>query len=274
MKSSLKVLTLSAFVVAASASLAAEHRLLESQKALVGPEYVFPSSANVQGVGAYFKTRMVLTNPTGSEITVLATLSTPSGFSASLPIALASFQTRIYENFLAEAFGYIGGGGVNLVEQGAATGGVRKPFLAVAEVYVDAPTGRYSTPVTGLSPDDRVVRTAVETGFSMVTGLRANATNRANFGCSNADIVPVTVRAEIYTSSSPNVGSPAAVEEFSLAAGGWGQKAVPVQDEVIRILYSVSSGGGDLGAYCYGVNVNNASNDGTSIPASYAPVVP
>ena len=133
------------------------------------------------------------------------------------------------------------------------------------------PTGRYSTPVTGLSPDDMVVRPAVETGFSMVTGLRANATNRANFGCSNADVVPVTVRAEIYTSSTPNLGSPAAVEEFSLAAGGWGQKAVPVQDELIRILYSVSSGGGDLGVYCYGVNVNNASNDGTSIPAIYAP---
>ncbi len=32
------------------------------------------------------------------------------------------------------------------------------------------------------------------------------------------------------------------------------------------------SGGGDLGVYCYGVNVNNASNDGTPIPASYAPV--
>ena len=138
MKSSLKVLALSVFVVAASVSSAAEPRLLESQKALVGPEYVFPSSANVQGVGAYFKTRMVLTNPTGSEITVLATLSTPAGFSASVPIALASFQTRVYENFLADVFGYTGGGGVNLVEQGAATGGVRKPFLAVAEVYVDA----------------------------------------------------------------------------------------------------------------------------------------
>ena len=101
MKSSLKVLTLSVFVVAASVSAAAGPRVLETQKALVGPEYVFPSSANVQGVGAYFKTRMVLTNPTGSEITVLATLSTPTGFSASVPITLTSFQTRVYENFLA-----------------------------------------------------------------------------------------------------------------------------------------------------------------------------
>ena len=273
MKSSLKVLALSVFVVAASSSWAAEPRQQETLKALVGSDYVFPSSANVQGVGAYFRTRLVLTNPTGSEITVLATLSTPTGLSASVPIALTSFQTRVYENFLADVFGYTGGGGVNLVEQGAATGGVRKPFLAVAEVYVDAATGRYSTPVTGLSPDDMVVK-PTETGFSMVTGLRADGTNRANFGCSNADIVPVTVRAEIYTSSTPKLGSPAAVEEFSLAAGGWGQKAVPVQDDLIRILYSVSSGGGDLGVYCYGVNVNNASNDGTSIPASYAPLVP
>jgi hypothetical protein len=242
--------------------------------ALAGPEYVFPSTANVQGVGAYFRTRMVLTNPTGSEITVLATLSTPSGFSASVPIALTSFQTRVYENFLADIFGYTGGGGVNLFEQGAATGGVRKPFLAVAEVYVDGASGRYSSPVPGLGPDDMVVRPAVETGFSMVTGLRSNTTNRANFGCSNADLVSVTVRAEIYTSGTPTLGSPAAVEELFLPAGGWGQKAVPVQDELIRILYSVSSGGGGLGVYCFGVNVNNASNDGTPIPATYAPEVP
>ncbi len=101
---------------------------------------------------------MVLTNPTGSGITVLATLSTPTGLSATVPIALASFQTRVYEDFLADVFGYTGGGGVNLVEQGAATGGVRKPFLAVAEVYADAATGRYSSPVPGLGPDDMVVR--------------------------------------------------------------------------------------------------------------------
>jgi hypothetical protein len=49
---------------------------------------------------------------------------------------------------------------------------------------------------------------------------------------------------------------------------------VSVQDDLIRILYSVSGGGGNLGVYCYGVNVNNASNDGTPIPATYQPDVP
>lgn len=272
MRSSLKTLLIWVFLFAALASAAAEPRRQDTQKALVGSGYVFPSSANVQGVGAYFRTRMVLTNPTGSEMMVLATLSTPGGFSAEKSIALDSFQTRVYENFLAEVFEYTGGGGVNLVEQGASTGNLGRPFLAVAEVYADTATGRYSTPVTGLSPDDMVVRPAVEAGFSMVTGLRTNAANRANFGCSNADSVAVTVRAEIYTSNTPTIGSPAAVEEFSLPAGGWGQKAVPVQDELIRVLYTVSSGGGEFGVYCYGVNVNNASNDGTSIPASYVPL--
>lgn len=272
MRSSLKNVLIWAFAFAALAASAAEPRWQETQKALVGSGYVFPSSANVQGVGAYFRTRMVLTNPTGSAITVLSKLSTPAGFSVEKSIALDSFQTRVYENFLAEVFEYTGGGGVNLVELGAATGGLGRPFLAVAEVYADTAAGRYSTPVTGLSPDDRVVRPVVEAGFSMATGLRANTANRANFGCSNADSVAVTVRAEIYTSNSPTIGSPTAVEEFSLPAGGWGQKAVPVQDELIRILYKVSSGGGELGVYCYGVNVNNASNDGTSIPASYVPL--
>ena len=58
-----------------------------------------------------------------------------------------------------------------------------------------------------------------------------------------------------------------------MPAGGWGQRAVPVQDEQIRILYWVKSGGGNLGVYCYGVKVNNASNDGTSIPAVFVPLL-
>jgi hypothetical protein len=272
MRPNVGVLLTLGLALAAPGSSAAEPHGQVSQKALVGSGYVFPSTANTQGAGAYFRTRVVLTNPTGSVLTLLARLSTSGGFSAERTIALGSFQTRVYENFLSEVFDFTGGGGLNLVEQGASMGLPGRPFLAVAEVYAETVEGRYSTPVTGLSLDDMVVRPAIEKGYSMVTGLRANATNRANFGCSNADAVPVTVRAEVYTSNTPEIGSPAAVEEFSLPAGGWGQKAVPVQSEEIRILYMISSGGGALGTYCYGVNVNNASNDGTAIPASYVPM--
>ena len=267
------VLPLLASLAIASICVGAEPLQNQTAKELVGAGYVFPSSANVQGAGAYFKTRMVLTNPTMLPMTVLAMLSTPGGFSAGREISLAPAQTRIFENFLADVFGYVGGGGMNLIENGAATGGTALPFVAVAEVYTETTNGRYSTPITGLFTDDRVVDPSRETGFSLVTGIRANATNRANYGCSNADFVPVTVRAEFYTSNTPNVGSPAVVEEFALPAGGWGQRAVPVQDEQIRILYWVKSGGGNLGVYCYGVNVNNASNDGTSIPAVYVPLI-
>lgn len=274
MKNRLNLVAACVIVGSASISFAAEPAERASMKELVAGGYVFASSANVQGAfGAYFKTRMVLTNPALSSTTVIAALSTPAGFSASREIVLGPAQTRVFENFLADVFGYTGGGGVNLIEQGAATGGTGKPFVAVAEVYVEGANGRYSTPVIGLTTYDRVVRSGAEPGFSLVTGLRTKSANRANFGCSNADFVPVTVRAEIYTSTTPNVGSPAAVEELSLSAGGWSQKAVPVQDELVRILFWVTSGGGNLGVYCYGVNVNNASNDGTSMPAAYVPLV-
>lgn len=126
-------------------------------KHLVGAGYVFPSSANVQGAfGAYFRTRMVLTNSTGLPITIIAALSTPSGFSAGRQIPLAAAQTRIQESFLADVFGFTGGGGINLIEAGVFSG-APKPFVAVAEVYVDGVNGRCSTPITGLFTDDQVV---------------------------------------------------------------------------------------------------------------------
>jgi hypothetical protein len=60
----------------------------------------------------------------------------------------------------------------------------------------------------------------------------------------------------------------------SLAPYGWAQQAVPIQGDDVFAYFKVTSGGtGGLGVYCYGVNVNNTSNDGTSIPAHRWPPV-
>ncbi len=241
----------------------------EQPMGLVGSQYVFPSLANVQGIGAYFRTRMVLTNMNDSALTVIAVLMSPTGQRGLKTVGLASHETRTWEDFLGELFGYTGGGGVWLIDEGSALSGTPRPFLAVAEVYTDGVRGRTSTPVTGLLPDDRIVDPAVEAGYSLVTGLRADSGNRVNFGCANNELGPARVRAEIYASDSPGFSAPVAVEEFSLVENGWSQKALPVQDGQFRILFRAISGAGYLGIYCYGVNVNNSSNDGTSIPAAY-----
>ena len=251
------------------ASLVASEPPARSPQGLVAASYFFSSAANAQGAfGAFYRTRLVLTNPNASAISIVASLSTLSGSGGLQTIALAAGETRIYGNFLQDVFAYTGGGGFSLAESTSS-----RPFYATGEVYADAGSGRYSTALVAMSADDRVVNLAnLETGFSMSTGLVVDGSNRVNFGCANMDGTPVAVRADIYNESSP-VDNPAAKVTLSLKANGWEQQSVAVQGQKVRILFWQLSSGGLYGSYCYGVNVNNLSNDGTSAPALYAPLV-
>lgn len=235
---------------------------------IVGGGYAFGSSANAPGqFNAYFKTRLVLTNPNLVSLSVIAQLSTPAGPSQAKIIVLAPAETRVYENFLDDVFGYVGAAGIGLIEST-----LTRYFVAVGEVYAENANGRFSTPLLGLFTDDRVVR-STESGFSLVSGLRVNSTNRANMGCTNMDSESVSVRADVYGPGS-SLGSPSSSVTLDLVGFGFKQVAVPIQGDPINVLFVVTSGGGSLGAYCYGVNVNNQSNDGTWVPAGYIPYVP
>jgi hypothetical protein len=242
----------------------AEDRVLKARSplAIVDSSYVFPSSANTQGIGAYFKTRMVIFNPTASAITINILLSTPAGPVGPRAITLAPSETRVYDNFLSDVFGYVGGAGIRLWE-----GTNTRPFLASAEVYVDGPGGRYSTSIWGMSIDDRVASVA-ETGLSLSPGLQKNSANRSNYGCANMDGSSVSVQADFYTSAGGTANS-VQTAQMDLVANGWAQAAVPVTDDLVNIHFRYYNGGGALGVYCYGVTVNNASADGTSVPAVY-----
>lgn len=243
-----------------------EDRVLRSRSPLgvVDDTYLFPSSANVQGIGAYFKTRMVLVNPTPNPMTITVLLSTPAGSVGPQSVNLASSETRVYENFLSDVFGYTGGAGIRLSESSGS-----RPFVASAEVYAEGANGRFSTAVFGMSGDDRVAKVS-ESGLSLSAGLRVNAANRANFGCANSDNSPVSVQADFYTSTSGPT-TPAKSVVLDLPAYGWNQQPVPVNDDQINIHFRSFGGVGPLGAFCYEVAVNNASADGTSVPAVYVP---
>jgi hypothetical protein len=232
--------------------------------AIVDNSYVFPSSANTQGIGAYFKTRMVLVNPTPNPMTVNILLSTPGGPVGPHAVNLAPSETRVYENVLSDVFGYVGGAGIRLWESTNT-----KPFLASGEVYADTPGGRYGTSIWGMSIDDRVVSVA-ETGLSLSPGLQKNSANRSNYGCANMDGSSVSVQADFYTSAGGSA-TPVQSTQMDLVANGWAQAAVPVTDDLVNIRFRFFGGGGSLGVYCYGVTVNNASADGTSVPAVYVP---
>lgn len=232
--------------------------------ALTGKSYVFPSSANAQGqFGAYFKTKLTLYNPNSDAITVRAFLSTPTGASPTVSIALPANTYTRFDNFLDDKFGYTGGAGINLAESTAA-----RSFVAIAEVFTESDAGRYSTPLTGLLAADAVVElgSPIASPISVVAGLRVDAANRANFGCSSASADPIQVRADFYAFRN-FIRSATTSATLDLVPLGWAQKSVPVEGDDVIAIFWVVSGTPGAGVYCYGVNVNNASNDGTAIPA-------
>ncbi len=245
--------------------LAASEPPARNPQGLLAASYFFPSAANAQGAfGVTFKTRLVLTNPTASAISIIASLNTGTGSGGLQTIALAAEETRVYGNFLQDVFTFTGGGGFSLAESTDS-----KPFYAVGEVYADAGNGRFSTALVGMSADDRVVNLAnLETGFSMSTGLVVDGSNRVNFGCANMDATAVAVRADVYNETSSD---PVATATLNLLPNGWEQQSVAVSGRKVKILFWQLSSGGMNGSYCYGVKVNNQSGDGTSIPALYAP---
>jgi len=231
---------------------------------LVGRSYVFPSAANAPGqFGAYFKTKLTVYNPNADAITLRAFLSTPTGPSATINIPLSANSYTRWDNFLDEKFAYTGGAGINLSESTAT-----KSFVAVAEVFTESDAGRYTTPVTGLLADDAVVPLGnpLASPISVVAGLRVDAANRANFGCSSASADPIRVRADFYAFRN-FVRTATTSATLDLVPRGWAQQAVPVEGEDVIVTFWVVSGAPGAGVYCYGVNVNNASNDGTSVPA-------
>ena len=225
--------------------------------------FVFPSAANVAGLnGAFYKTSMNLLNLSAQEITITAGLMTPAGASISKAIVLPANSYRTYGNFLEEVFGYAGGAGISLFDASS------KPFVAVAEVYTVGASGRFSIPLAGLNGSDAVA-VAAGGATSVVSGLRVDAGTRANVGCSNLDSVPVTVRLDLSALS----GGVAATTRTDIILGPsqWYQQPVPAPGDEIFAFFSVTAGGGPLGVYCYGVNVDNVSNDGTLISAARVP---
>lgn len=221
--------------------------------------YVFPSSANVLGLnGAEFRTSMKLLNLNSEEVTISAALTTPSGAEASRDIVLPASSYRTFDNFLREVFGYSGGAGIRL------SGDASRPFIAVAEVSA----GAYSTQLASFGIDDAVARSE-SAATSVAAGLRVTAGTRANFGCSNLDPDPVTVRVDF--SAMANGERTTAGEELTLGPSQWAQRAVPIPGEEIFAFFSVTSGGGPLGVYCWGVNVDNVSNDAAVISAVRVP---
>lgn len=225
------------------------------------PTFLVPAMANAQGqFGAFFKTRVAITNPTSFNFPIEVTLYNKDGFVGRTSIDIGAGQTLNYTNFLQEVFQFSGAGAVRLDSWvGPPDGSPDYSFLVASEVYTENPNGKYKTIVAAGPPLDAISQSYA--AFS--PGITVDANNRTNIGCFNNTSDANNVLADLYDSNGSLVGT----YSLSLPPQGWLQ--MPMGSPVSGGTLKWRAAGP---AYCYAVVVDNTSNDGTFIPAtSYIP---
>ena len=210
---------------------------------------VIPATANSPGrFGAYYKTRVVIFNPTSRDYSITARLFGTNGPISRKDIAIDSGEYRVWDNFLGEVFDYTGGGAVLL----AAPDDDDK-FYTTAEVYTDSPNGRFSTTVVnGIIP---VFSQGKEPEYN--PGISVNQNRRTNIGVFNISNDPSSIEAKVHDA----FGMLVQTIGFELKGLAWQQKTIgaPVDNGNVRW---ETNGESEI-HYFYAVEVDNASNDGT-----------
>lgn len=208
---------------------------------------LLPTSANVSGqFGSYYKTKVSIFNAVNATYLIRAGLSDSSGEITHAFITIHPGETFTSNNFLADVFGYTGGGAIDLD-----SGNTSLKFVVNSQVYVDTVNGRYTTAVQ--FADDLGAITPSRPGY--VVGISVNSSRRTNVGCASNSGNPQSISFQAFDSSNFAVGNPIV---FTLAPFGWSQYSYTG---------SLTNGGiyvtASQSAVCYAVEVDNASNDGT-----------
>jgi len=216
-----------------------------------------PVMANTPGLqGAFFRTRVVIFNPTQTAYAIDSTLYSTTGQVAKATINMAAGQIRNYDNFLQQIFNFGGAGAVKFDSlAGAPAGTTGREFIVTSEVYTDGPGGSYKT-VAAAGP---ILEETLPDFDSFSLGINVNVNSRSNVGAFNSSPGANEINADVYDSA----GSLLTTVTLSLEAKAWNQVAVPVNVTGGYIKWRVQSA-----AFCYAVVVDNKSNDGTFIPAS------
>lgn len=229
-----------------------ETSLPDKEKRKVGDldsDSVIPVAANSPGrFGAYFKTRVVILNPTDRDYVITATLYDRTGEAGTRDVSMDAFQYRVWNNFLEEVFDYRGSGGIWLTASD-----FDDRFYVTAEVYTDSPNGRFSTTVVnGIYP---LYSEGYESNFNV--GINVNASRRTNIGVLNWGTAPSSIEARVRDGD----GTLVQTIRFNLEAEAWQQKSIsaPVDDGFVA--WEVN--GDSDQHYFYAVEVDNESNDGT-----------
>lgn len=211
---------------------------------------IVPTAANAGGqYGSTFKTRVTVFGMPGSStatgIPMKIYALTPTG-PRSVSYVLPAGVNKTWENALQEIFGYSGAAAI-LFD----TDSLYDDLFVTAEVYTDSPNGRFSTAVETLTILDSIGSTYVD----LTVGVTAGGNFRANIGCSSDSYGKSTTIATVYGADGYKIKA----FIFDVPAYGWNQ--VPVDVTVNRGAILWQSTGSYT--YCWAVNVDNTSNDGT-----------
>ena len=243
-----KLLVLASALVLATPLLAGEAHVRSTAPLVVGAvsHLLLPTSAFANGqFGAVFKTRLSVANVTGYPYTIRAGFSTAAGEIVARSFPILAYETRTWDNFLGEVLQVTGAGAIDFD-----SGDTAYRFIVSAQVYNDGPNGRFSTAVQ--SADEAGTIISGRAGY--VIGISADSFDRTNLGCASDSGLYQTITAEVFSSSNIFLGS----LTFDLNPWGWTQVGVtiPVTDGIM-VINSTQR------AVCYGVVVDNVSNDGT-----------
>jgi hypothetical protein len=208
---------------------------------------LLPTSANVTGnFNAVFKTKVSIFNAVDTRYQIRIGLSVASGEIDYKYLTIEGSETVTFNNILQEVFGYYGGGAIDLD-----SGNSNNVFIVSSQVYVDTIAGRYTTAVQ--FADDLGAIVPSRPGY--VVGMSINGSSRTNIGCASNSAYDQTIQFQAFDADGFLVGSPFT---FTLKAWGWAQ---------VSYSGSLTNGGLQIqasqNAVCYGVEVNNLSNDGT-----------
>lgn len=243
-------------LVLALTVLAAERTLADS----AATSYVLPAAANASGLfGAYYKTRLTLLNPNGGALALLVYLLSPSGPVGPVPATVPANSSVTLDNALQDLFSYTGGGGL-VITTDPSSPNRGDQFVVSAQIYVDGPNGTYTTPIPAMNAGDQIHTPSDLPGESVSAGVQVDARNRANIACANdASMSASVVTATLRDSSGVQLWQ----TTMNLGPGVWQQVPVPVDVERGSISWVAT---GSI-TYCYAVDVDNTSNDGTLLLA-------
>lgn len=225
------------------------------------PVHVVPTMANSPGrFGAYFKTKVVIFNPTDFDFPIYATLYGPNGQIARIIIEIPFLTYITWDNFLEEEFGYRGAGAVEFDSWFEPPGGSDDyEFSVYAEVYTDSANGRYSTVVVDGDGADSI-DVSGETRWTYNAGISSNQYQRVNVGLFNDSYSQKTFSVAVYDDQ----GDLAQEIIFDVPGKAWAQRAITARFESGFILWGC--GQTTCQVYPWVVTVDNQSNDGQLTP--------